>query len=131
MEWLQERVRELSESGLCCSQVVMTIVGLDPRGEENPDLIKAMRAYGYGMYKQYGCGALCGGAAALAIYADEDVEKAKNWIKQLVTWFEGKFGGGNCADVIGKGSRPAPICREAMAATADWCLKLLEEQGML
>ena len=131
MEWMQERVRELSEQGLCCSQVVMTIAGLDPRGEENPELIKAMRAYGYGMYKQYACGALCGGAAALALHADGDEQTAKDWIKQLVTWFEEKFTGGDCEDVIGKGNMPQPVCREAMALTADWCLKFLEEQGII
>ena len=32
---------------------------------------------------------------------------------------------------IGKDNMPTPVCREAMALTADWCLNFLEEQGII
>ena len=39
---LEERVDAYRAKGLSCSQVLMSVVGLDPQGREDGDLVNAM-----------------------------------------------------------------------------------------
>ncbi len=128
MEELKERVQQLAQSGLVCSQIVLQIVGLEGRGEENDELVRAMGGLGYGAYCQLACGALTGGAAALALYA-EDAEELKRMTGALGRWFREQFKGGNCEDMLGAGNPPdLPVCVDAVTRTIEKCFEIVEEK---
>lgn len=128
MEELKERIQELTQAGLCCSQIVLQIVGLEARGEENDELIRAMGALGYGAYCQLACGALTGGAAALALYAEDGLE-TKQMVGQLGNWFRETFKGGNCEDILGAGNPPdLPACMDIVARTIQKCFEIVEDK---
>lgn len=128
MEELESRVLELAQSGLCCSQIVLQIVGLEGRGEQNDELVRAMGGLGYGAYCQLACGALTGGAAALALYA-EDERQVRELTGGLGRWFREEFRGGNCEDILGAGAPPnLPVCTDIVIKTIQKCFELVEER---
>lgn len=124
---LMDRIIELAGSGLCCSQILMQMVGLDARGEENPEMVKAMGALGYGLYSQLTCGALTGAACALALYRDSR-DECKEELQELNQWFAERFGSCSCCDILGKGNPPTPHCQEIVLETVEKCFELLEEK---
>ena len=123
---VQDRILELCARGLCCSQVLMQVVGLDPLERQNPELIMAMGALGYGIRRQLTCGALSGAACALALHA-KDKEQLREVCTQLVDWFREAYGGTECGDILGKGCPPTLKCREIMENTAIKSLEILED----
>ena len=123
---IADRVLELSAKGLCCSQVLLQIVGLDMLDKENPDLITAMGALGYGIRQQLVCGALSGAACALALHA-KDKEQMSDMCNQLVDWFREMYGSTECSDILGKGKPATMKCREIMENTAVKCTEMLED----
>jgi len=125
MDDLSEQVATLSRQGLCCAQIVMKIVGLDLRQEENPDLVRAMGALCYGLHDQRSCGALTGGACSLALHA-EDRAQMKMYLNDLLGWFEGEYGSTECSVILGEGSAPTSLCREIVANTVGRCLTMLD-----
>lgn len=128
MEELQERVVELLQRGLCCSQIVLQVVGLDARGEENDEMVRALGGLGYGAYCQLACGALTGGAAALALYS-EDAQQTKQMAGELGRWFREAFQGGNCEDILGKGNPPdLPVCIDIVTQTIRKCFEIVEDK---
>ena len=68
MDDCSDRILTCKLAGLSCSQTVMKLVGLEPRGEEGEALIAAMGGLSYGMLCQHTCGCLTGAACALALY---------------------------------------------------------------
>ena len=125
----EERVMELSRKGCCCSQVVLTIAGLDPWETESEETVRAAGGLGYGMYCQHTCGSLLGGAMALSLHLDR--AGTKSACKELSEWFCERFGGPGCSDLIGEGGSPTAVCMESMAETAEKTLELLSERGCL
>ena len=130
MEPLEGRVMELKLQGLCCAQIVLSIVGLEAQGLANPDMVRAMRGLCYGMQAQHTCGALTGGACALALY-DFDGEALRKVCSELSDWFEAEIGGPACSELIGLGGRAAAICGEAILQTVKRCMDILEENDKL
>ncbi len=124
---VQSEILKHAANGLCCSQITVKMVGLDPRGEENPDLIKAMQAYCYGLYGQLTCGVLLGCAAALSLYT-ETKEETSALVLKLNEWFEEENGSCSCEDILGKGCPPTPICRSIMEKSINKCFELLEDK---
>ncbi|MGE4484733.1 MAG: C-GCAxxG-C-C family protein [Oscillospiraceae bacterium] len=125
MKDLRKHVYELYAGGLCCSQVVMEIVGLSARGEEDPEMIRALGGLGYGTYAQLTCGALTGGACALALYA-EDRAQARELINDLTSWFEAEYGTCSCKEILGCGAPSISGCKDIVIATVERCLEILE-----
>ena len=123
----EERILELMCMGMNCAQAVTQIVGLDPRGEENPGLIKAIGSMAYGMHCQFTCGALAGGMAALALYATDNADLS-NLCRQLGEWFADRFGGDRCSDVLGEGVTPGPMCQMAMQEVVEKCFELIGDR---
>ncbi len=125
MSKILDRMLELkSGKNASCSQILMSIVGLEPQGKDDPDLFRAMGALGYGLYSQHTCGALTGGVCALAMYA-KDKEQVKAYSKTLCEWFEDEFGGVQCRDILGEGNPPSPKCNEVVQATIEKCFDML------
>lgn len=123
---MEQKVAELSMSGLCCAQVVLQIVGLEVQEQKNDQLIKAVRGLCYGMQDQYLCGSLSGGICGLSLY-DFTAEDLHDVCEELIAWFEESFGGVNCSDLIGRGGDPAPICRDSMVQVCQKCFDILED----
>jgi hypothetical protein len=125
MDEVSEQVAALYRQGLCCAQIVMKIVGLDLRQEENPDLVRAMGALCYGLHDQRSCGALTGGACALALHTD-DGGQMNIYASDLLEWFEGEYGSTECRVLLGEWNAPTSLCREIVANTVSRCLTLLD-----
>jgi len=123
---VQDRILELSARGMCCSQVLMQIVGLDPLELESPELITAMGALGYGIRRQLTCGALSGAACALVLHSGSN-ERQGEMCAQLADWFHEAYGSTACGDILGKGHPPTLKCREIMENTAIKSLEILED----
>ena len=123
---MEEEVMRLMREGYSCGQIVVKLVGLDPVEKENDDIIKAMDGMTYGLGCQYTCGSLIGGAAALAMYADTK-EAKNNMINKLCSWFEHKYGGDTCADILGRGNPASGACPILVTETVEKCFEILEE----
>ena len=105
------RMLELYRQGFNCSQILL-LLGLEDRGESNPDLIRAMTGLGGGLgFSGKTCGALIGGVCLLGLYAGrgtpEEIEHDRFllMVEELVQWFENEtgpvYGGINCAEILG------------------------------
>ena len=130
MSNLADTVAAYKAMGLSCSQTLMSIVGLDARGEENEDLVTAMCGLSYGMFCQHTCGALTGAACALALH-DVPKETLGAWCRELSDWFEGRFGLVRCAVILGEGVKDPALCMGIIRETAEQSLELLERAGRL
>ncbi|MBF4694061.1 DVU_1555 family C-GCAxxG-C-C protein [Fusibacter ferrireducens] len=104
------RILELSQSGFCCSQILL-MMGLEEKKIENKDLIRAMGGLCGGVGgSANNCGALTGGACLLSLYtgrgAEGEVEMpfAKVMMDQLIQWFNEEigalYGGINCIQIL-------------------------------
>jgi hypothetical protein len=123
------RILELKRQGYCCSQLVATIAGLDPLGEENEGLITALRGLCFGLSNQKVCGALTGGICALSLHMRE--ENLKTACITLTEWFETRFSHTSCGDLIGRGGVPTLLCMDAIKETSEKCLEMLVELDLL
>lgn len=130
MENLEERAIELGMNGLCCSQIVLTLAGLEPQGKTNDELVKAMKGLARGMYIQHVCGSLSGGTCVFGIY-DMSKEEIAASCKELTQWFKERFGSLECSGILGIGGRPTPTCTETMAETSQKCIEMLKNHGKL
>ena len=100
------RMLELAGQGYLCSQILI-ILGLEIRGETNPDLVKAMGGLSMGCGEgSCTCGSLTGGCCLLALFSGKGSDK-EDWhenyqkmLKELVRWFWTtygfKYGGIDC-----------------------------------
>jgi hypothetical protein len=129
METIESRIMELKIKGNCCSQLVAIIVGLNPTGEENESLVRALRGLCMGMYAQSDCGALSGGVCALSLHVSGvGVIEA---CRDLTAWFEGRFGSLKCRDIIGFGTSPALLCMDVVKETCEKCFEILTDMDCL
>jgi hypothetical protein len=120
-------VMEAVRDRYCCAQIIMA-VGLEVKGMTNPDLIRVMRGLCYGIYGRNICGALSGAACMLYLFHEQ---YAAVLVPELFSWFESKYGGVNCRDLIGNGLRNSPKCLDLVTQTCEYCFELLEQNGLL
>jgi C_GCAxxG_C_C family probable redox protein len=132
------RLFELAQQGFACSQIIL-ILGLEARGKNNPDLVRAMTGLSGGMGFSGGtCGALTGGACLLGLYAgkgspeEQARDKFDLMVTELVDWFKqqaaAEFGGINCADILGDELQYKTVavkCGNVVSATYDKVKELL------
>ncbi|GBC59431.1 hypothetical protein DENIS_0370 [Desulfonema ishimotonii] len=136
------RLIELSGKGYCCSQI-MLILGLENQGKENPDLVRAMNGLCMGVASSGGtCGVFSGAACLLSLYAgkgaDDETENEKLplMLSALTDWFSetvgGRYGGIQCADIIGEGAAAPDTgrCGEIMTETYGRVLEILMENDI-
>jgi len=98
MEDHQMRMHKLAARGYSCSQVMIQL-GLDLRGEDNPDLVHALAGLAYGCGEgRATCGAFTGGCCLLALYAapgcsgTADGQRMPLMLSELSAWFEERIG---------------------------------------
>ena len=130
MKNFEERAIDLGMKGLCCSQIVLILAGLEPQGKTNDELLNAAKGLARGMYIQHACGSLSGGACVFGLY-DMSKEEIAASCKELTQWFKERFGSLECSGILGVGGMPTPVCTETMAETSQKCLEILEEKRKL
>lgn len=138
------KMMEMGAKGYCCSQIIMALA-LEARGEENPDLIRAMSGLCQGMGDcQAACGVLSGAVCALALFAGkgEDAETEDPRLalmrSELSQWFHetvaAQYGGVNCCDILGTrecGNPDMGRCSDILAQTHEKLVEILTENDLL
>ena len=120
-------INDLRIKGYCCSQLVASVAGLEPLGEENGMLLRSLRGLCIGMFGKKACGALTGGACALALHLDgTDLAEA---CRRLTEWFEPRFGAIDCMELNGGAASPTMACMEIVRGTCEQCIEILMEHG--
>jgi hypothetical protein len=129
------RLLKLGGKGYTCSQIIL-LLGLEMRGESNPNLVRAMAGLAYGCGSgRASCGALTGGCCLLALYAakgsDEETqsEKLQAMLQDLSDWFgnqiEDPSGGMTCETIVGQ-EGPAASRQRCGSLVADTFAKVIE-----
>ena len=124
-----KKIREQLEQGECCSRII-TRIGLELLGRDNPDMIRASGGLCMGVHSGYLCGALSGAAQILTLFDPENA--ARHMIPRLMEWFDDEYGSRftspNCLDITG-GTPRYEICRDIVLQTWEQSTSLLEEFG--
>lgn len=134
------RIMERSQQGFCCSQILL-MMGLEERGEQNPDLVRAMGGLCGGIGSSgKACGALTGGVCLLSMYVGRGLVEeqeplfGRSMISQLVEWFENEigaqYGGVDCLEILEENpmNRTAR-CPEIVYQVYQKVAQILEEYG--
>lgn len=143
MDDISLRMMQLGAQGFCCSQILLALA-LETRGQDNPDLVRAMAGLCNGLGDCSGpCGALTGGTCLLALYAgrgnadEEQDERLPLMISLLTQWFQDEIGarhqGVRCGDILGENGCGAPdpgLCGSIVADTFRRCMAILQENGI-
>ncbi len=136
----QMRMLERVRQGFHCSEVLL-FAGLDARGENNPDLIRAVSALAGGVgFSGELCGALTGGACLLGFYAgrgsdnEEPDERLNIMIAELMDWFSERYGqrygGIRCREIIEDNPKnPTERCPQIVSGVLAKVKSLVDEHG--
>jgi C_GCAxxG_C_C family probable redox protein len=132
MEADVKRLHELLTNGYCCSSVLVQM-GLELKGEENKQLVETMSCLCGGVQNGLLCGALTGGACMMNLIAPENANR--EMVKELVEWFadfyERKYGGINCEDIIGDNPSNRVHCSQIVEETYLKAKMILSDYGHL
>ena len=132
---IEERTNAYLEKGYHCSQTMM-LLSLELRGMNEPFTVRAMGGLGGGMFSQRTCGALTGGACALASYferreGEPEPSGYQELAHELLEWFEKEHGSINCFDLVQFDKvHIAKTCPGIIAGAFRQCEKILEEHGI-
>ena len=129
MKDLDVRVNELGLQGRCCDQIIVQLA-LEDRGEENEQMVEAVGALCLGLFDGLVCGALTGGALAMAILAGGPPDGVL--VADLVDWFRHEYEMIDC-DVV-SGDDPSvqfTRCPAMVAATYQEARRILQSHGLL
>ena len=115
MDEARVRMIQLARKGYFCSQILI-MLGLEARGEKNPDLIRAMDGLAGGCDEgSCTCGSLTGGCCLIALFAGRGNEHEqrnpgyRQMMQELVRWFWKSYGfnyGGIDCMAISEAGRP-------------------------
>jgi hypothetical protein len=126
---LDVRVNELGLRGQCCTQIMVQLA-LEERGQDNAQMVEAVGALCLGLFNGLTCGALTGGALAMAILAGDRPDGVL--VAELVDWFRGEYEMIDC-DVL-TGDDPSvqfTRCPGMIAATYAEARTILQTHGLL
>jgi len=126
---LDARVSELGLKGRCCTQIMVQLA-LEERNGENEQMVEAVGALCLGLFDGVVCGALTGGALAMAILAGERPDGIL--VAELVDWFRREYEMIDC-DVF-DGDDPSvqfTRCPRMVAATYMEAREILNAHGLL
>jgi hypothetical protein len=125
-------IARLNAQGYCCSQI-MFAMALEATGDENPELMNAMRGLCMGLHAGRVCGTLSAGACLLAMFDPKTAET--DLIPRLVEWFDTTFTeaycGIDCKVILGDDPmNKFERCPKIMEQTYEKCRELLSETGV-
>jgi len=126
---LDVRVNELGLRGRCCDQIIVQLA-LEDRGEENEQMVDAVGALCLGLFDGLVCGALTGGALAMAILAGGRPDGVL--VADLVDWFRHEYEMIDC-DIVSDGDPSLQFtrCPAMVAATYQEARSILQSHGLL
>lgn len=125
---LDVTVNELLLRGRCCTQIMVQLA-LEERGQENAQMVEAVGALCLGLFDGLTCGALTGGALAMAILAGGPPGDVL--VTDLVDWFRREYGMTDC-DVASGDDLSARFtrCPGMVAATYAEARAILHTHGL-
>jgi hypothetical protein len=98
MDEAKIRMMQLAKKGYYCSQILI-MMGLEVRGDNNPDLVRAIDGLSGGCDEgSCTCGSLTGGCCLIAFFAGRGADSEKRdenyhqMMKELVRWFWHTYG---------------------------------------
>ena len=126
------RLNQLLLSGKCCAQA-LTVLGLELRGEDNPQLETAAAALCLGVRSGLTCGALTGAAMMMNLFEPEAA--MSEMIPELSDWFREnygeRYGGIDCSAILeGNLSNKAVRCPILVENTYRKARELLKDYGV-
>lgn len=132
MQNTRKDIMRLHAQGYCCSQIIVALA-LEATGDENPELINAMRGLCKGLHSGLVCGTLSSGACLLSMFDPRAAEA--DLIPRLVEWFDATFTGAycgiDCKTILGDDPmNKLERCPNIMVQTYDKCRELLSEIGV-
>ena len=151
-EQMRVKAEELFKKRMHCSQALVS-VGLEKMGMANPDIIRAVGAYGGGIASSgRTCGILLGAIAAVSARYGKSRPDEKDDVKMWLLSFKlskafaqmsEPYGGTDCADIArvqwrdkqevktfyGRPDSRRSICTELTGKLAQYLGELLEEVG--
>jgi hypothetical protein len=136
------RMMQLGQQGYNCSQIIM-LLGLEVRGESNPDLVRAMGGLAYGCGSGHNtCGTLTAGCCLLALYAGKgSVDETSSdrlvlMLQELNVWFSQHTGCDaddmSCEAIVGEAGPAASRqrCGTIVAETYGKVMEILTTNGI-
>jgi hypothetical protein len=98
MDSVRTRMMQLAAKDYQCSQILV-IMGLEARGQDNPELVRAVDGLAWGCGEgSCTCGALTGGCCLISLFAGKGTDSEsrspdyQKMLKELVRWFWNKYG---------------------------------------
>ncbi|MBN2001958.1 MAG: C_GCAxxG_C_C family protein [Anaerolineae bacterium] len=139
MDELTMRIARYKQQGFYCSQILI-LMGLEQRGQENPDLVRVMHGAAGGLCGSGElCGALIGGTCLLALYAGRGrASEVENPLlaamaQDLTAWFKETygvpFGGIRCDDILAGNPSNKARCGQMVRGVYEKVQALLVENG--
>jgi hypothetical protein len=123
------RMNELALRGFCCTQALVQ-VALDELGVENEQMVDAVAALCVGMFSGADCGALAGGALAMALRGSPPFDGAL--VAELVDWFRGEYGALACCEILSDDPLDRYTkCPPLMVRTYETAMRILADRGKL
>ena len=126
-----KRMCEMKSQGHCCSSIIVQL-GLDLRGEENEQLVWAVRGLCNGLYSGLVCGALTGSVCMLALFDAKNTEMTKDMVEWFQSEYAPKYGSCNCEDITGDDQyKRTAICPDLIKDTYLHAKQLLIDFGYI
>lgn len=125
------RLNQMLQSGKCCAQA-MAAMGLELRGQENPQLEEAAAALCLGVRSGLTCGALTGAAMMMNLFDPKTA--MSDMIPELSEWFQDTYGelygGSDCNAILaGNPANKAVRCPALIENTYRRAREILEDYG--
>lgn len=137
------KIMQFALQGYPCSQI-MLLMGLEIKGEDNPDLVRAMQGLAQGGFNEkMTCGALTGACCLISLFggraAPDEYPHAelKDMVTELVDWFDdtygATYGGMICHEIRrdGDAMEKKQRCGDLIAATCHKALEILAQRELL
>lgn len=142
MDDLMMRMLRWGQKGYSCSQILL-LLALEARGQNNPDLVRAMAGLAYGCGSgRATCGTLPGGCCLLAFFgakgsdAEHPSEHLPVMLQELTDWFDARVGqahgGIACEAIVGEAGPAAArqTCGAIVAETYGKVMEILAAYGL-
>ena len=107
-------------------------MGLALRGEENRQMVETLAGLCNGVQSGLLCGALTGGVCMLNLFKENDTEMTKELVGWFLSTYGERYGGINCADIIGGDpAKKVSVCPSMIEATYRQAKSILIDYGQI
>ena len=119
------RLEQCRAQNLCCAQTLVQM-GLWAHGDENAQMVQAVKGLCGGMRCGHACGALTGAICMLGLFHDDTAEM----VQELIDWFCEEYGSMQCLEILdGDMNNRHHVCRDLIEKTYLFSRDLLQDYG--